>query len=617
VPYVSLYRKYRPQKFSEVVGQDHVTRTLSNAIRDGRLAHAFLFAGPRGTGKTSTARILAKALNCESGPAPEPCGTCGTCLSITAGSSLDVVEIDAASHGLVEDARDLREKALFAPAYARSKIYIIDEAHMVSAAGFNALLKILEDPPSHVVFVFATTEPHKVLKTIVGRCQRYDFRRVPTNLLAEHLTRICASENIKADAAALSLIARAADGSVRDGLSMLDQLVAYCGESIALADATSLLGRVTSELLLEMADVLASRQPARAFGLVDRLVNEGHDLRQFTRESIDHLRNLFLLRVAPESPQLVDATDDMRERLAAQSHRFEPGELARDLRLLSDAHAEMRGASNPRLALEVYLVRCLLPEAATDPAALLARLERLERRIAVGAAVDGFEEEPAGPAYADLAPSKAADRAAKSEQGPAPSAPAPPARRGAASAAGAPPAAASEPQAPARRATRATQPPPAAPAAPAAHPAGKVDLEMVKRSWPEVLSHVKTASRVAHLHLSNGAPLAMEGHVLELEFPRSSAFHGRALESGQYADKVTAAIEELFGIRVHLRCTLRDDVPEVVDEPLAQSIEDIVDPEAGAVRLNSEEATKAVVDLVKRGLGGEVIEEIPNRSDGR
>jgi len=382
--YVSLYRKWRPQTFSDLVGQDHVVGTLVNALRTGQVHHALLFTGTRGTGKTSTARILAKALNCERGPTPEPCNQCEQCVAITNGTSLDVIEIDAASHGSVDDARDLREKASYAPASARYKVYIVDEAHMVTTQGFNAMLKVLEEPPEHVRFVFATTEPHKVIEAIRSRCQQHDFRRIRTAVLTEDFARICAAEGVDIDRPALELIARAADGSHRDGMSRLDQILTYAGKRVRLDDVARVLGVLPIELRFDLAEALASHRVADVFACIERVSEAGHDLQQFAREALEHVRDLYVLRVAPESSGLVDVTAETRERLAAQAERFDPGELGRLVRILGDLYIDLRTATDQRLVLEIGMARAALPEASLDADALLARIERLERRLSIG-----------------------------------------------------------------------------------------------------------------------------------------------------------------------------------------------------------------------------------------
>src|SRR5829696_3668663 len=390
--YVSLYRKYRPQTFHDIVGQDHVTGTLVNAIQTGQVHHAMLFCGTRGTGKTSTARVLAKALNCVKGPTPEPCNVCDACVSITDGTNLDVTEIDAASHGSVDDARDLREKASYAPAAARFKVYIIDEAHMVTTQGFNAMLKVLEEPPDHVRFIFCTTEPHKVIEAIRSRCQRHDFRRIRTAALVQDFARICEAEEVDIEPAALELVARAADGSHRDGLSRLDQVLTFAGPKVTLADVAQVLGALPVELRFDLAEALAAHRVADVLACVERVVDAGHDLHQFTREALEHLRDLYVLRVAPQSTTLVDVTAETRERLAAQAERFGPGELGRMVTIVGDLYLDLRTATDQRLVVEIGLARAAVPEASLDAEALLARIERLERRLSIAGA------EPPAPA---------------------------------------------------------------------------------------------------------------------------------------------------------------------------------------------------------------------------
>jgi DNA polymerase III subunit gamma/tau len=303
VVYVSLYRKYRPQSFADVVGQRHVTETLTNAISEDRLHHAYLFTGPRGTGKTSTARILAKALNCESGPTPEPCQTCANCVAITDGSAVDVVELDMASHGGVDDARDLRERAAFAPARTRRKVYILDEVHMASSAAFNALLKLIEEPPGHVLFAMATTEPQKVLPTIMSRVQRLDLRRVGQADVAALVVRIAGQEEATLEETAVDAIVRAGDGSVRDTLSILEQVLAFAGRDITVDHVAQLLGHTPAERVFDAVTHLAAGDLRGLFTLVQGLLDEGHDLRRFALDLAAHLRDLLVLEIAPDRPR--------------------------------------------------------------------------------------------------------------------------------------------------------------------------------------------------------------------------------------------------------------------------------------------------------------------------
>ncbi len=375
----ALYRRYRPQTPTELLGQDHVVRALTGSIREGRLHHAFLFCGPRGTGKTSTARILAKMVNCEQGPTAEPCGTCDQCVAIREGTHVDVVEIDAASHGGVDDARDLREKAPTAPMSGREKIYIIDEAQRLSREAFDALLKLFEEPPPGVRFVLATTEPHKMPATIVGRCQRFDFRRLTQEDLSEHLIAVAKAEGVELDATAAFAIARQAEGSARDALSLLDQATVLGGASVDEAVIRSLLGAPQGEIRVEVADVVAVGDLRGAFEAIDRLVQAGHDLRNVTGDLLAHFRNLLLVQTAPDQEDLLDIPADAYAALRAQADKFTPAELSRVLALLLAAQTDMRWTTSPRLTLELALVRACSPETDPTPAGVVGRLERLER----------------------------------------------------------------------------------------------------------------------------------------------------------------------------------------------------------------------------------------------
>jgi DNA polymerase III subunit gamma/tau len=377
VAYVSLYRKYRPQTFEDVVGQGHVIQTLVHALEEDRLHHAYLFTGPRGTGKTSTARLLAKAINCEEGPTPSPCNTCEHCTAITDGSSVDVIELDMASHGGVDDARELRDRALYAPARARRKVYILDEVHMASTAAFNALLKLIEEPPAHVLFAMATTDPQKVLPTILSRVQRLDLRRVSATDVAGNVRKLCELEGYTIDDGAVEAIVRAGDGSLRDTQSVLEQVLAFAGTEVTTDAVAQVLGQTPAERVFETVDLLAGRDLAGLLALVQGLLDDGHDLRRFTLELVQHLRDLLVLQVAPDRPDLVDSTDDRRRRLQAQTTAL-PGEaLLRAVGVLADTVAEQRQGS-PRLPLELALATLAVPGADGDVAELADRVARLE-----------------------------------------------------------------------------------------------------------------------------------------------------------------------------------------------------------------------------------------------
>ncbi len=408
-PYQSLYRRYRPQRPDEVLGQDHVIRALSGAVREGRLAHAFLFCGPRGTGKTSTARILAKMVNCEQGPTPEPCGTCAQCLSIRENQHLDVVEIDAASHGGVDDARDLREKAPTAPVQGREKVYIIDEAQRLSREAFDALLKVFEEPPAGVRFVLATTEPHKMPATIVGRTQRFDFRRGSMELVSENLLRIAKEEGVTLTEPAAHAMARQSEGSFRDAQSLLDQASVLAAGTIDEDVVASLIGSGRQDVQHALADAVAVGDAKGVFELVSRLVQEGQDLRHVTNEVLGYFRNLLIVKTAPGQPELLDVTDQEAERLTAQAAKYSAPELGRVIALLIDAQTDMRWTTSPRLSLELALIRATIPEADATPDALVSRLERLERIAGLpasggaGAVAPGSGSPPARTAVPDVA----------------------------------------------------------------------------------------------------------------------------------------------------------------------------------------------------------------------
>ncbi|GEL23594.1 hypothetical protein PSU4_25480 [Pseudonocardia sulfidoxydans NBRC 16205] len=460
---LALYRKYRPAKFAEVVGQEHVTEPLGVALTAGRVNHAYLFSGPRGCGKTSSARILARSLNCELGPTPDPCGVCPSCIALApeGPGSIDVVELDAASHGGVDDARELRDRAFYAPAESRYRVFIVDEAHMVTTQGFNALLKIVEEPPDHLVFVFATTEPEKVLPTIRSRTHHYPFRLIPPGTLRALLERICADEGVTVAPAVYPLVIRAGGGSARDTLSVLDQLLAGAGdEGVTYERAVALLGVTDVALVDDVVDGLAAADSAAVYEAVDRLVEAGHDPRRFAADLLQRLRDLTLLQAVPGAAGqgLVEASADEIDRMVEQSGKLGAATLARYGDIVHTGLTEMRGATAPRLLLELLCARMLLPAATTSDAALLERLERLERRASIeGPPEPGASSEPAtgGGAKKFERPSQ--------RRGDAPAAPtasAPPAPAPAASAPAAP--AASTPEAPVE---------PAADAAAAAEPA--------------------------------------------------------------------------------------------------------------------------------------------------
>ena len=568
-PYQSLYRKYRPQGPEEVLGQDHVILALSGAVREGRLAHAFLLCGPRGTGKTSTARILAKMVNCERGPTPEPCGVCEQCIAIREGQHLDVVEIDAASHGGVDDARDLREKAPTAPVQGREKVYIIDEAQRLSREAFDALLKVFEEPPPGVRFVLATTEPHKMPATIVGRCQRFDFRRVPFEAVAAHLERVAEDEGLTLSTEAAHAIARQTEGSVRDALSLLDQASVLGAGTIDEDVVLSLIGSGRTDVQVALGDAVAVGDAKGVFELVARLVHEGQDIRHVTNEVLAHFRDLLIVKTAPGQHDLLDVTDEEAERLATQAAKFSAPELGRVIALLIDAQTDMRWTTSPRLSLELALIRATIPEADATPEALVSRLERLERvaGIQAGGGRTGGTAAPSGTA-APAAPRE--DVVEVGEAEPAKHAP------GGEAAEPVPSAPAKTPKRPARAAEPMNEEEAVSDApSPRAGPVlgagtSAVDVTMLRNNWPTVIAHLRSSGKaVLPSFLEISTPAAFDGQTLELVFPPDRPYGVQKVMERE--GELRQALQDLFGMAPAIACVIREPVagpPEPVeDEP--------------------------------------------------
>jgi DNA polymerase III subunit gamma/tau len=528
----ALYRRYRPERFADLIGQEHVTEPLSAALVHNRVNHAYLFSGPRGCGKTTSARILARCLNCEQGPTPEPCGKCPSCVDLARGGagSIDVIEIDAASHGGVEDARELRDKAFYSPAVSRYKIYIIDEAHMVSTQGFNALLKVVEEPPEHVKFVFATTEPEKVIGTIKSRTHHYPFRLVGSRTLERYLQEVSDAEGVTVDPGVLALVVRAGAGSVRDSMSVLDQLIGGASENtLTYERAVQLLGFTPAALLDEIADAIADSDGAALFGVVENVIEKGLDPERFMKDLLERLRDLVIVAAVDDAfeKRLIAAADDQRDRLQAQADRIGLAALTRCTELVAAGLTELKGPTAPRLQLELVCAKLLLPGAHSDELSLATRLERLERRLEI-TAVPASQPAPAAATEPTPAP-VAATPVAAAPVTPRP-APAPQSEK---------PTRASE--APEEAPTPAVEP------KPATEPRDSIDLHEVRRLWPSVLDRVKGERRVTWAQLfEKSEVLAVDDKQLTLGL--SDVGSHKAFSQGGHAEIVRQALIDVVGL---------------------------------------------------------------------
>ena len=587
----ALYRRYRPETFAELIGQSQVTDPLRTALRNDRVNHAYLFSGPRGCGKTTSARILARCLNCAEGPTDTPCGVCPSCVELSrdGGGSMDVVEIDAASHNGVDDARDLRERAVFAPARDRYKIFILDEAHMVTPQGFNALLKIVEEPPEHVKFIFATTEPEKVIGTIRSRTHHYPFRLVPPAQMLEYVQSLCVSEKVDVEAGVLPLVVRAGGGSVRDTLSLLDQLIAGSeGSSVQYERAVALLGYTHGALLSEVVDALGARDASAAFAAIDRVIQTGQDPRRFVEDLLERLRDLIIVRATGEGAAAVlrGIQPDELDRMAQQASRFGTAELSRAADVANAALTEMTGATSPRLHLELMIARVLVPASDETNRGALARVERLERRIGVdGPEAAAPREEVPRESAAELQPpaerQPPAVRLTSSEESvPGESVPSASAgQRSATATATAPvsahPASAAPPgpvygfgagAAATRTSEPAGAPEPAAAAEPPTEPTAPT-FQQVKDSWPEILERVEKAKRTAWMVIYTATPLALrEGNILDLSFVSQTdveALKQRTTPGEGVSDFLKQAVYDVLGFRPLLTARAEAARPEL------------------------------------------------------
>jgi DNA polymerase-3 subunit gamma/tau len=608
---VALYRKYRPATFADVVGQEHVTEPLSTALAAGRINHAYLFSGPRGCGKTSSARILARSLNCEQGPTPTPCGVCDSCVALgpSGPGSIDVVELDAASHGGVDDTRELRDRAFYAPAQSRYRVFIIDEAHMVTTAGFNALLKIVEEPPDHLIFVFATTEPEKVLPTIRSRTHHYPFRLLAPRTMRSLLERICASEDVTVDDAVYPLVIRAGGGSPRDTLSVLDQLLAGAdGNRVEYQRALALLGATDVALIDVAVDALAAGDAAGLFGAVEAVIDAGHDPRRFATDLLERFRDLIVLQSVPDAIArgVVDGPEDVLERMRDQATRIGAATLTRFAEVVHAGLGEMRGATAPRLLLEVVCARLLLPSASDTESALLQRVERIETRLDMSIpAGEAAASAPAAPPKQYARKSTAEPPAPKAEPEPVPAPEPPPA-----------PKAEPPPSPPPVR-------PPSDPVVEAPVPTessvgGEPNAAAVRSMWTTVREKVRQRSRTTEVMLAGAIVRAVEGDTLVLS--HESAPLAKRLVEQRNSDVIRDALKDALGVDWKIRCEAgavapaataeRDSVaPSPAPQPRDDDEEDML-AEAGndtseAPRRDPEEAA---LELLQNELGARRID---------
>jgi DNA polymerase-3 subunit gamma/tau len=538
----SLYRRHRPRTFADMVGQGQVVRTLSNAITRDKVHHAYLFVGSRGTGKTSTAKILAASLNCVNGPTVTPCGVCESCVSIANATSLDVIEMDAASNNSVDDIRELREHVAYAPLSGRHKVYILDEAHMLSPQAWNAFLKTLEEPPPRTIFVLATTEAQKVLPTVVDRCHRFDFGRPTVEQVATVVARVAAAEQIDIEPGATALIARHATGSFRDALGTLEQLVTYAGdEQISSADVLAVLGVADAEQLFEALDAVVAHDPAAALRAAARLTESGRDPGQILRDLEIHARELLAVKMLDEVPEELRVTPERDERLHAQAQQLAGTDVVRLLDLVSAALEATANGAQPRIQLELVLIKATAPEVDPSTAALLARIERLE------AAVGG--------------------------RAPAPPPPAPPPPSSAPADAGRPPA----PQKPAAAPAAAPPKPPEPQAAAPPQPNGEPELDTVAACWPAVIDVVRQENQMLAALLADARPVALHDQGVTVAFPSGKAFLKRKAEQDEHRRATAEALRAVVGTPLALRYELRDE-PEPAEEAAQPGIshEDLV-----------------------------------------
>ncbi|MBA2773233.1 MAG: DNA polymerase III subunit gamma and tau [Nocardioidaceae bacterium] len=604
---LALYRRYRPDTFADVIGQDHVTHPLSHALDNNRVNHAYLFSGPRGCGKTTSARILARALNCEQGATSVPCGVCESCVELARGGpgSIDVIEIDAASHGGVDDARDLRERAFFSPMRSRYKVYIIDEAHMVSTQGFNALLKLVEEPPAHIRFVFATTEPDKVIGTIRSRTHHYPFRLVPPKILGDYIVELCQREGVTIEHNVVPLVVRAGAGSVRDSLSVLDQMIGGSGpDGVTYALATALLGYTPDSLLDETVDALAAADGGTVFGVVDKVIETGQDPRRFAEDLLHRLRDLVVVSAVPDALTrgLIEMPEDQAERLAGQAARLGRAELTRAADIVSTSLTDMRGATAPRLLLELMCARILLPGLDDSAAGVGARLDRVERRLSVvGTPSTELRQSAAAPS------APAAKAVEPPTDAPTPSV-------GDAAQVSAP---SGEEASPASAEPSST---PTESLTPASVEPGGLTVVDVRRLWPGVLARVQTMKRYAWALLTQNAQVMdVGGGVITIGLVNAGARD--SFVRGGHDEILRQALIDELGVDWSVEAiidgtvggpgrTARHLEPEQLGPPAASVAEPVAPAETPA-RTEEVERAKGAIRPTRKGDPAEALSDEP------
>ncbi len=545
--YIVLARKWRPKTFEEVVGQEHITRTLAGAIKQNRVSHAYLFTGPRGIGKTTTARLLAKALNCEKGPTPIPCNKCTNCKEIAIGSSLDVLEIDGASNRGIDEVRDLREKVKFAPASSKYKVYIIDEVHMLTTEAFNALLKTLEEPPSHVIFILATTAPFKLPLTILSRCQRFDFKRIKSKDIAKKLAEIAKDEGLEISEDILFQIARASEGSMRDGISVLDQLISLGGKKVTQEDLQAILGIVPQETFFKLTKAIGGNNTKEALDLINQIIDQGYDLRHFATDLLEHFRNLLMLKINEE---VVDLPKDLRERLKEFREKFDQDRLLRMIEIVSQAREEMKRSEKVRLILEMVIIKLTKLEPTISVDEILRKIGSIEERLGI---MPAQEELPIEEASTHL-------------------------RRGFGG---------QEEEAPAGKVR---------------DEASYLELGGIKDAWGEVIKEIKKDSAVTGAFLMEGEPIALKDNLLTIGFNEDFKFHKEQIEEKENKELIQKALNRIFGKDFTIECRLtntpRERPEAVAQKGMVMSKEEFIEEEP---------VVKEALDI----FGGEILEIKP------